>query len=139
MKTLHHLYTLALTSTGLLIACGSASQQTPVANTSVDQPTITSQNVAQKAVVERLVTARCDQEQRCTNIGPGAKFASRQVCMDQVRGSIGNELNAYNCPHGLDSNAVDRCMMAIKSEACSTPFDTLSRYDKCRTSAMCIK
>ena len=40
---------------------------------------------------------------------------------------------------GLDSDAVDRCMAAIKSEECSHPFDTLTRHDKCRTNAMCMK
>ena len=139
MKKLHTITTLSLATTALLIACGSETQQTPIANTAADQPTITSQTIAQKGVVEKLAAARCDQEQSCNNIGSGAKFVSRAVCMDQLRGDIGNELNAYNCPHGLDSAAVDRCMMAIKGEACSTPFDTLSRRDKCRTSSMCIK
>jgi len=125
-------------TTGLLIACG-ASQQTPISNTAADQPTVTSQNIAQKAVVEKLVSARCDQEQRCNNIGPREKFASRAICMDKLRGDIGNDLNAYNCPRGLDSDAVDHCMMAIKGEECSTPFDTLARYDKCRTGALCMK
>jgi hypothetical protein len=98
-----------------------------------------SQKGADTAVVDRLAEARCDQEQGCKNIGPGAKFASRTVCMDQLRGGIANDLNAYNCPGGLDSSGVDRCMAAIKSEECSHPFDTLTRYDKCRTGALCIK
>ncbi len=137
MNTLRNV-AISLTTTGLLIACGS-NQQTPVSNTAADQPTVTSQNIAQKAVVEKLVSARCDQEQRCNNIGPREKFASRALCMDKLRGDIGNDLNAYNCPRGLDNDAVDRCMMAIKGEECSTPFDTLTRYDKCRTGALCMK
>jgi hypothetical protein len=64
---------------------------------------------------------------------------SRGVCTDQVRGSIANDLNAYDCPRGIDSEALDRCMAAIKSEECSHPFDTLTRYDKCRTGALCMK
>jgi hypothetical protein len=28
---------------------------------------------------------------------------------------------------------------AIKSEECSHPFDTLTRYDKCRTGSLCMK
>ena len=91
------------------------------------------------AVVDRLAEARCDQEQGCNNIGPGAKFTSRSVCMEQIHGSIANDLNAYNCPRGLNRDGVDRCMAAIKSEECSHPFDTLTRYDKCRTGALCMK
>lgn len=59
--------------------------------------------------------------------------------MNQLRGSIGNELNAYNCPRGLDSDAVDHCMTAIKNESCEHPFETLSRFDKCRTGNLCIR
>jgi len=96
------------------------------------------QHNADSAVVDRLVTARCDQEQSCNNIGAGAKFASREVCSDKLRGNIGNDLNGFNCQRGLDSQAVDRCMMAIKSEECSHPFDTLTRFDKCRTASICM-
>jgi hypothetical protein len=90
-------------------------------------------------VVDRLASARCDQEQGCNNIGPGAKYASRSVCMEQIHGSIANDLNGYKCPRGLDSVGVDRCMAAIKSEECNHPFDTLTRYDKCRTGALCLR
>jgi hypothetical protein len=137
MKTLQNI-SLLLTATGLVFAC-AGENQAPVPNTPVGETTVTSQNTADKTVVNRLATARCDQEQGCNNVGPGAKFASRDVCLDQIRGSIGNDLNAYKCPRGLDSDAIDRCMMAIKSEECSHPFDTLQRFDKCRSGAICIK
>ena len=97
------------------------------------------QRGADSAIVDRLTEARCDQEQGCNNIGPGAKYTSRTVCKEQIHGSIANDLNAYNCPRGLDSAGVDRCMAAIKSEECSHPFDTLTRYDKCRNGALCMK
>lgn len=130
---------LLLITTGLVFACAGENEATPAAKTPVGETTVTSQNAADKTVVDKLATARCDQEQGCNNIGPGAKFASRDVCLNQIRGSIGNDLNAYNCPRGLDSDAVDRCMMAIKSEECSHPFDTLTRFDKCRVGAICMK
>ena len=134
------MFGLPLTITGLLVACGGANQGPPITGTPQSQTSVTSaQRKGDASVVDRLAGARCDQEQGCNNVGPNAKYASRTVCMDQIRGSIGNDLNAYNCPGGLDGNAVDRCTAAIKSEECSHPFDTLTRYDKCRTGALCLK
>lgn len=139
MNILRTIYGLSLTTMGLLFASGCASQP-PVTATPESQTSITSaQKNADTAVVDRLSGARCDQEQECKNVGPGAKYASRTVCIDQIRGNIGNDLNAYNCPRGLDRDAVDRCMAAIKTEECSHPFDTLKRYDKCRTGELCMK
>jgi hypothetical protein len=123
--------------TFVLIACGGA-RGGAVPGSPANETTVTSQR-ADKAVVDRLAAARCDQEEGCRNVGPGGKFASREVCLDQLRGKIGNDLNTYDCPRGLDSDAVERCLAAIHAEECSHPFDTLARYDKCRTRAICMK
>jgi hypothetical protein len=140
MNILKKVYGVSLTTTGLLLACGGANQGPAVAGTPESQTSVTSsQKRSDAVVVERLTGARCDQEQGCKNVGSGAKYASRDVCMDQIRGRIGNDLNVYNCPGGLDSDGVDRCIAAITSEECSHPFDTLTRYDKCRTGALCMK
>jgi Family of unknown function (DUF6184) len=127
-----------LTTTGLLFACGGATQGPPVTGTPERQTGVTSwQRDADSEVVDRLAAARCDQEQGCKNVGPDAKYASRSVCMDQTRGGIGNDLNAYKCSRGLDHDAVDRCMAAIISEECGHLFDRLTRFDKCRSSVVC--
>jgi hypothetical protein len=139
MNILRTMYALPLTITGLLLACGGANQGPAVTGTPESPGVTSSQRGADMAVVDRLSEARCDQEQGCNNIGPGAKYASRSVCMDQIHGSIANDLNAYDCARGLDRAGVDRCMAAIKSEECNHPFDTLTRYDKCRTGALCMK
>jgi len=120
-----------LTAAGSLLACGGA-QRTLVAETVVSS-TVSWQHNAE-TVVDSLVAARCDQEQSCNNIGAGAKFASRQVCSHQFRGNIGSDLSGFTCERGLDSDAVDRCMTAIKSEACTE----LTRFDKCRTASICV-
>jgi len=151
MKTFRSLCALSLTTLGPLLACGGASQEppntassesqpVPIAGTSVEShPGVTSAQSVDKAVVHQLASARCDQEQTCNNIGPKAKFGSREICMDQLKGRMSNDLNGYNCPRGIDRDALNRCMAAITSEECSHPFDTLTRYDKCRTGALCMK
>jgi hypothetical protein len=91
------------------------------------------------AIVGDLATARCQREASCNNIGGGQKYASHEVCMDQMRGSLANDLNTYNCSAGIDRVALDHCMVAIKAEECSHPLDTMARVDKCRTGALCMK
>lgn len=121
-----------------LFACGGADE-THVAAPDTRVTSTGAQVGADKAIVDQLASARCDQEQSCKNIGPGAKFASRDVCTDQLRGAIGNDLNTYQCPGGLDHAALDRCMSAIKTEECNHPFDTIKRFDKCSTGSLCLK
>lgn len=131
---------LSLSTAGFLFACGGATHGSAVAGTPESQAgSQNSQDTADTAIVERLTSARCDQEQECKSVGPEGKYASRSVCTDQVRGSIGNDLNAYNCPRGLDRTAVDRCVGAITMEECGHPLDTLARLDKCRAGAICMK
>lgn len=143
MKTFNTFSALSFATVSLL-ACGGANQGPPVAGTAATEthPTTTTTaaaNGADKSVVAQLSTARCDQEQTCNNIGDGQKYASRDVCMDKMKGDLGNDYNASDCPGGIDQSAVDRCMAAIKSEECSHPLDTMARQDKCRSGALCIK
>jgi hypothetical protein len=140
MNTMKLIFGLPFAITALLAACGGATQGPAVTGTPESQAGVTSsQKHADTAVVDGLASARCDQEEGCKNVGPGAKYVSRDVCMDQMRGSIGNEMNAYNCPRGLDRDAVNRCTASVQTEECSHPFDTLMRFDKCRVGALCMK
>jgi hypothetical protein len=60
--------------------------------------------------------------------------------MEQLRGSIGNDLNAYQCPGGLDGSAIQRCLSAISSEECGAhPVEAITRMERCRSGAMCLK
>jgi hypothetical protein len=94
---------------------------------------------ADAAVVEQLSAARCYREQTCDNIGGGRKYASQDVCMNQMRGSIGNDLNNYNCPRGIDRAQLEHCMLAIGNEECSHPLDTITRMTKCRSDILCLR
>lgn len=128
----------ALAVTGLLFACGGANQDN-VAASPEPRSGVASAQASDKAVVDRLATARCEREATCKNVGPDQKYVSRDVCMDQMRGSLANDLNAYNCPRGIDDVALDHCMTAIRNEECGHPIDSLTRVDKCRTGALCMK
>jgi hypothetical protein len=133
-------------TTGLLFACehtdrGEAAAAPGTNAVATDRVGATSAQAASAdaAIVQQLSAARCDREQSCNNVGGGQKYATRSVCMEQMRGSIANDLNTYNCPRGIDHDEVDHCVAAIKNEECSHPLDTITRMEKCRTGLMCMK
>jgi len=135
---------VALVSAGAVVAgCGHtaerhATNSEPARASS--RPTGVANLQADTAVVNRLSDARCAREQACNNVGDGKKFSSRSVCLDQMRGGIANDLNAYQCPGGIDEAAVRQCQVAIRSEECGAhPFETITRMDKCRSGPMCMK
>jgi hypothetical protein len=128
---------LALTM--VVIGCEHAETRTPVAGTAPVEGVTNQQNAAAERVVERLAYARCDHEQACKNIGNGRKYVTSEVCMDQVRGNTANDLNAYNCPRGIDQKALDTCLEALRSSGCNFSLDALNRDNNCRSGAMCMK
>jgi hypothetical protein len=121
------------------VACAGNAAGPAVSGTQPPSSAMSTQGSADATVVDRLTAARCDQEQSCNNIGPDAKFSTRSVCTDRVGSGFANDLNAYKCPRGLDSAGVDRCVAAIQGEECSHPIDTLTRDDKCRSGALCLR
>jgi hypothetical protein len=139
------LLAVSMTTAGVLaVGCAHNDDNTmassPDRHTSPTQPSgVTSQQATNMGgTVDRLTAARCDREQACNNIGDGKKYASRSVCMEQIHGSIANDLNSYQCPGGLDDSAVNQCMNAIGNEECGVhPMEALSRLDKCRSGSMC--
>jgi hypothetical protein len=144
MKTFQTIGALSMMM-GLLFACEHTENSTTAApgTNAVRADPVGATNTqavgADAAIVEKLSTARCDREQSCNNIGGGQKYVSREVCMQQMRGSLANDLNTYDCPHGIDRGQLEHCMLAIKNEECSNPLDTITRMQDCRTGALCMK
>jgi len=136
---------LSLLAAGFLSACDHTDRRDAVApGTNVVEGTQVGAtngqaSAADAEIVQELAAARCDRERSCNNVGGGQKYASANVCMEQMRGSIANDLNTYNCPRGIDRAEVDHCVAAIKNEECSHPLDTITRMEKCRTARMCVK
>jgi hypothetical protein len=126
-------------TTGLLVACGGATPEPAVSGTGATNVQTSNAQSADSSIVSKLSGARCDREQTCNNVGAGQKYASRTVCMDQMKGSLANDLNASECPKGIEEKQLDQCLTAIRAEECSHPLDTISRMEKCRTGSMCMK
>ena len=89
--------------------------------------------------VQRISAARCDRETACNNVGADKHFVDHDSCLRAIRSKLGTDLEPSACPRGIDAEATDRCMEAIRTESCNNPVDTLSRLAACRTSDLCLK
>jgi hypothetical protein len=142
MKTIRSVGALSI-ATGLLLAIGCAQHpsQSAVAAPGTPPPTgvTNAQNASDTRIVDQLASAHCDHEATCDNLGPGKKYMSRQVCIDQSRGSIAQDLNAYSCPGGIDQGALDGCLASLRQQGCSSSFTHLFSQDKCAAGALCMK
>jgi uncharacterized protein DUF6184 len=84
-----------------------------------------------------LAEARCSREQRCGGIGDNKSYSSMDDCMSRVRADWKDDLNANECPAGVNSVRLNACLKSVQEEECGHPFETLDRIATCRTGAMC--
>lgn len=91
-----------------------------------------------KSAVNDIVNARCDLEQRCSNIASGKKYDSRDMCESKLQGATADDLNTKDCPHGVDQGKLSTCLSDIRAESCGNPLDSLSRWNACRTGQICL-
>jgi hypothetical protein len=89
------------------------------------------------SAAESITEARCAREQRCENIGADKKYSSFADCSARIRDDWKDELNARDCPGGVDQKELDECLAAIRNEDCNSPFDTLGRLGECMVAPIC--
>jgi hypothetical protein len=87
---------------------------------------------------EAITSSRCKRESHCENVGAGKKFSSDQDCVDSIRAEWKEDLNARECPHGVNQEQLDECLTAIRDEGCSSPLDKLERVSACTVSQICL-
>lgn len=88
-------------------------------------------------VVDGIAHARCARELACGNIGQDEKWLTLESCTRQIKADWRDELNAFECPGGIDERELDECMEEIRNEDCASPFDTLGRIAACRSGDIC--
>ncbi len=88
--------------------------------------------------IARIVSARCQRETSCNNVGADKHFMSPAMCASELQPKVANDLKASACPRGVDVKSLDTCMEAIRLESCNNPIDTISRIAACRTSDLCL-
>ena len=89
------------------------------------------------SAVESIAEARCARESRCDNIGSDKRYSSMEDCVARVRDDWKGDLDARSCPAGVKETELNECLGAIRSEECSSPFDTLERVSACTASQIC--
>jgi hypothetical protein len=92
-----------------------------------------------QTAVARIVQARCERETSCNNVGGDKRFADREVCGREIQKDMQDDLNAKDCPGGIDQKELSQCLDSIKKESCGNPLETINRLAACRTSDMCLK
>ncbi len=100
--------------------------------------TITGAKLANVAAVDKVVAARCEREATCKNVGVDKRYANAQVCSQKLHADMKEDLNAKECPHGIDQKELNECLEAIRKEDCNNPIDTIGRLAACRTSDLCL-
>jgi hypothetical protein len=86
---------------------------------------------------ESISDARCTREEGCGNIGESKKYSSREDCLSRIRADWKDDLNARECPNGVNQSELDECLKAIRTEDCGNPFDTLNRLAACTKNQIC--
>lgn len=89
------------------------------------------------SVMKFIPDARCEREIRCDNIGAGKDYSTPKDCMDEIATEWRDDLNAIECPGGIDRAELSECLEEIRNEDCGNPFDTLGRVVACRSSDLC--
>jgi hypothetical protein len=129
---------------GLLAACGASQNATlppeqPVQGTTSTDGVTAQQAVADEEVVERISAARCDRDQSCDRVGPGAVYHDRADCMRQQRLVVRKDLNPESCPGGIGEVALTRCVKSVEAGTCDRPGEITGNVSHCKLAALCIK
>ena len=89
------------------------------------------------AAIDSIAAARCDREARCNNVGANKDFDSHDQCVAKVKSDKREDLNAKDCPGGIDQKELSECLEETRNSDCNNPFDELGRMTACRTSDLC--
>jgi hypothetical protein len=92
-----------------------------------------------RSAAEQIAQARCEREQQCGNIGGDKTYSSSQDCLARIQTEWKDDLNARECPGGINQQQLNECMAQVRGEACGNPFDTLARVAECTSGQICIE
>jgi uncharacterized protein DUF6184 len=91
------------------------------------------------SAVDSIAEARCARESRCDNIGGEKKYSSMEDCVARIREDWKDDLQARDCPNGVNQTQLNECLSEVRKEECSSPFDTLERVAACTAGQICGK
>jgi hypothetical protein len=85
----------------------------------------------------QLMTARCDHEIACKNVGSQRQFINRDGCAKELGGDVRAELRDEECAGGVDRSRLATCLALVRRERCGSYLDSLDRESTCRRDALC--
>ena len=130
------LYSLAAATAFSIVGCNKASDRDARSTALGDGMTPASRA---RTAAEQIARARCEREQQCGNIGADKSFSSAQDCLVRIQSDWKDDLNARECPGGINQKELNECVMQVRTEACGNPFDTLARITECTSAQICIE
>lgn len=124
-----------------LIGCSKSQDREPATARSEDTglPASMAPAARTRSAAEQIAQARCEREQTCGNIGKDQTYSSSQDCLTRIRNDWRDDLNARECPGGVNEHELSECLQQVRAEACSNPFDTLARVTECTSGQICIE
>lgn len=145
MNTFKTLGSCAVSALLALGACSKDHEPAPrtAHNTSVDTrmplPSGMTPASRTRSASEQIAQARCQRERQCGNIGADKTFSSSQDCLARIQNDWKDDLNARQCPGGINQHELDECLQQVRDESCANPFDTLARITECTSGQICIE
>ena len=137
---------ILVASAALTMACNRSSDREPETASKTARTSPSEFNNYQmtpasgtRPAADQLARARCDREQQCSNIGPDKTYSSMQDCLARIQNDWKDDLNARECPGGINQHELDECLAQVRTEACGNPFDTLARITECTQGQICIE
>jgi hypothetical protein len=124
----------AVTLPFFAVGCSNTPPAEHPVETALAHPIAT---VETKSASSSIAEARCAREDRCENVGNDKKYSSTQDCLNRIKADWADDLNARECPGGVNDDQLDECLKEVRHEECSSPFDTLSRIAECTASQIC--
>lgn len=88
-------------------------------------------------VVERVADARCGRANACGDVGPAARYASREACLKIMRQRAARDIHPSECDRGPDVARIDRCVAEILTERCGDPYANFAHFGACRQAQIC--
>ena len=94
---------------------------------------------ANDAAINAIANARCDREVACKMVGPNQAYETREACVIDLASRGRNDLSTSECPSGVSSSELEKCVGAIRGDKCGTPIDTATHLASCRATSLCSR
>jgi hypothetical protein len=70
-------------------------------------------------------------------VGPDRTYSDPDHCQSRFTSDYRKELNAWECPGGIDRAELNECLTEIRNNDCNSPFESLERAIACRSGDLC--